>query len=161
MKRFRFLRALIGVGTTWGVAWAAAMAVLAVALWLTLLRHYATLTHLSLPTFVIREAIYGFGLGATAGMVFSCVLAVLEKRRTFGTLSMWRVASWGGFAGVVLLTLVMALRSSSLTPAPIVELAIVTVVVGGLGAVSAVATLSAARRGRLQSGEDAARLTAT
>ena len=161
MKRFRFLRALVGVGTTWGVAWAAVMAVLGVALWLTLLRHSATLTHLSLLTFVIRQAIYGFGLGATAGLVFSGVLAILEKRRTFGALSMWRVAIWGGFASVLLLTLGMALRSSTLRPAPIVELAILTVVVGGLGAGSAAATLSAARRGRLQSGEDAARLPAT
>ncbi len=159
MKRFRFLRALIGVATTWGAAWAAVMALLAAVSWLTFLRHIMALTHRSLPAYVLGGAIEGFCLGATAGMAFSCVLAVLEKRRTFGTLSMWRVASWGGFAGVVLLILLLAVRPTS-QPLAIVEIAMATVVVGGLGAISAVATLSAARRGRLQSGEEPARLPA-
>lgn len=161
MKRSRFLRAVIGVGTAWGVAWASAMAILAVVSWLTFLRRFATLSHLSLPTFVIQQTLYGFCLGATAGVVFAFVLAALESRRTLEALAAWRVALWGGFASVVLLVIASAVRSSSDASASTLEIAVGTVLVAGLGASSAVATLRAARRGRLSEAAQMAQLSAT
>ncbi len=160
MKRLRFLRALIAVGTAWGIAWAAITALFAGVLWLTVLRRYAALTQLSLSDFMIGRAILGFGMGATAGVAFACALALLERRRTVGMLRMWRVASWGGLTCMALVMIAVGLLPARLAPPAIADFAMLTAVVGCLGAGSAAATLSTARHAPLKSDEEPTRLVA-
>jgi len=86
----RRVRGAIGMGLAWGVAWGGAGFVLAV----------ATRFRADAPF----PLIFGV-LGFIAGVIFSAVLALTERRRTLDQLSLPRFAGWGATGGVVLAAL--------------------------------------------------------
>lgn len=88
MQRWlRRVRGAIGVGITWGAAWAVAGFVLAVA------------THFEADA--PFPLIFGV-LGFVAGVMFSAVLALTQGRRRFDQMSLPRFAGWGAIGGLLL-----------------------------------------------------------
>jgi hypothetical protein len=92
MKRWlRRLRAAIGIGLTWAAAWFGAGLVL-------LLIVGVGAADVPFPLF--------FGLlGFLAGVTFSGVLGVVERRRTLDQMSLPRFAAWGAVGGLLLAVL--------------------------------------------------------
>jgi hypothetical protein len=86
-KWLRRIRGAIGMGFTWGAAWACAGFVLAV----------ITRFQADAPF----PLIFGV-LGFMAGVTFSAVLALNEGRRKFDQMSVPRFASWGAVGGLLL-----------------------------------------------------------
>ena len=86
-KWLRRIRGAIGMGITWGVAWAGAGTVLAV---VTRFRADAPF-----------PLVFGV-LGFIAGVIFSAVLALTERGRTLDQMSLPRFAGWGAMGGVLL-----------------------------------------------------------
>lgn len=86
-KWLRRLRGAIGMGFTWGAAWAVAGFVLAV---VTRFRADAPF-----------PLIFGV-LGFAAGVIFSVVLALAGSRRRFEQMSLSRFAGWGAAGGLLL-----------------------------------------------------------
>ena len=83
----RRIRGAIGMGLTWGAAWAAAGTVLAV----------VTRFKADAP-FPLIFAVLGF----IAGVIFSAILALTESRRGFDQMSLPRFAVWGATGGLLL-----------------------------------------------------------
>jgi hypothetical protein len=86
-KLLRRIRGAIGMGFTWGAAWAGAGFVLAV---VTRFRADAPF-----------PLIFGV-LGFLAGVTFSLLLALTAGRRRLDQLSLPRFAGWGALGGVLL-----------------------------------------------------------
>jgi hypothetical protein len=80
------IRGAIGMGVTWAVAWSVAGAV---PRWV-----FGVVTDAPLP---IVFGVFGF----VAGVVFSAVLALTERRRRFDQLSLPRFAGWGALGGLL------------------------------------------------------------
>jgi hypothetical protein len=87
-KWVRRVRGAIGMGVTWAAAWSAAGAV---PRWV-----FGVETDAPLPL------IFGV-FGLVAGVVFSGVLALTERRRAFNQMSLSRFAAWGA-AGSLLIS---------------------------------------------------------
>lgn len=84
----RRVRGAIGMGITWGVAWLAAGLVL-------LLIVGPNAADVPFPLF--------FGLlGFLGGLLFSGVLGLVERRRSFEEMSLPRFAGWGAAGGFLL-----------------------------------------------------------
>jgi hypothetical protein len=83
----RRIRGAIGMGVTWAAAWGAAGLV---PRWV-----FGVDTDAPLPL------VFGV-LGFTAGVVFSAVLALTERRRSFDQMSLPRFAAWGAIGGLLL-----------------------------------------------------------
>ena len=84
----RRIRGAIGMGLTWGVAWLAAGLVL-------LLIVGPNAADVPFPLF--------FGLlGFLGGILFSGVLGLVERRRSFEQMSLPRFAGWGAVGGILL-----------------------------------------------------------
>ena len=126
-KWLRRTRGAIGMGVTWGAAWAGAGFVLAV----------ATGFKADAPF----PLIFGV-LGFIAGVTFSAFLMLTEGRRRFEEMSLPRFAAWGAAGGVVL-SAVFA-RAASLRWGDVLAI-ILTFALGS--AVCASASLAVARRG--------------
>lgn len=90
------IRGAIGMGVTWGAAWAVAGLVLAA----------ATRFQADAPF----PLIFGV-LGFVAGIIFSTLLALTEGCRRFDQMSLPRIAGWGA-AGGILLSAVFAKAAS-------------------------------------------------
>ena len=86
-KWLRRIRGAIGMGFTWGAAWAGAGFVLAV----------ITRFQADAPF----PLIFGV-LGFFAGITFSAFLALTEGRRRFDQMSLPRFAAWGAVGGLLL-----------------------------------------------------------
>lgn len=86
-KWLRRIRGAIGMGFTWGAAWAGAGVVLAV----------ITRFQADAPF----PLIFGV-LGFFAGITFSAFLALTEGRRRFDQMSLPRFAAWGAVGGLLL-----------------------------------------------------------
>jgi hypothetical protein len=86
----RRIRGAIGMGVTWGAAWSFAGAILR---WV-----FGVNTDAPFPL------IFGV-LGFIAGVTFSGVLALAERRRTFAQMSLPRFAAWGAVGGLLLAAL--------------------------------------------------------
>lgn len=86
-KWMRRIRGAIGMGVTWALAWfGAGMALLVVVG----------------PDAADVPFPLGFGLlGFLAGSLFSGVLAIVERRRSFDELSLPRFAGWGAVGGLL------------------------------------------------------------
>lgn len=84
LRRFR---GALGMGFTWGAAWAAVGIVLAA----------ATRFEADAPFPLIFGA-----LGFVAGVTFSAFLALIEGRRSFDRMSIPRFAAWGAVGGLLL-----------------------------------------------------------
>jgi len=85
-KWLRRIRGAIGMGVTWGAAWAGAGMVLAV----------VTGFKADAPF----PLVFGV-LGFFAGVTFSAFLALTEGRRRFDQMSLPRFAAWGAIGGLV------------------------------------------------------------
>jgi hypothetical protein len=83
------------------------------------------------------------GIGAFCGFAFGLVLAAMERRRSFDSLSLPRVALWGLAGGLVIPGVSFA---SNLGWVTLADMAPALLVFGVLGAVSSVGTLIVARR---------------
>ena len=145
MRRWlRRIRGAIGIGITWAAAW---FVVGTVPRWV-----FGVQTDAPLPL------IFGV-FGLIAGVTFSTVLALTERRRSFDQMSLPRVAGWGAMGGL-LLTAIFA-RASSLGWGDILALAPTLAVAS---AVCASGSLALARRGarrELPDGRDQASQLAT
>lgn len=99
MGRFlRRLRGIFGLGLTWSIVWALAGAATGAFETLVLDRAPPGLGPRIILASTISWASYGFVLGC----LFAIVLAIAERRRTLEQLATWRLAVWGGLAGIVL-----------------------------------------------------------
>ena len=87
-KWLRRIRAAIGIGLTWAIAWFGAGMVL-------LLVVGVGAADVPFPL------LFGL-LGFIAGVAFSGVLAIVEGRRRFDQMSLPRFAGWGAVAGLLL-----------------------------------------------------------
>jgi hypothetical protein len=125
-KWLKRVRAAVGIGLTWAVAWfAAGMALLLVVGF--------GAADVPFPLF--------FGLlGFLAGATFSGLLGIFARRRRFDQLSLPRFAGWGALGGVLLAGVV------NLVAGPGGELLVVIPVFALAGAISAAGTLALARR---------------
>jgi hypothetical protein len=83
----RRVRGAIGMGLTWGAAWSFAGGI---PRWV-----------LGINTDAPFPIIFGV-LGFIAGVTFSGVLALAERRRTFEQMSLPRFAGWGAVGGLLL-----------------------------------------------------------
>jgi hypothetical protein len=52
---------------------------------------------------LVGVAFNGAVLGLVAGGSFAAILSIVERRRTLGQLSLWRIGLWGGIGGIALL----------------------------------------------------------
>jgi hypothetical protein len=130
-KWLRRIRAAMGMGLTWAVAWfGAGMALLLVVGF--------GAADVPFPLF--------FGLlGFLAGATFSGVLTIVERRRRFDQMSLPRFAGWGAVGGLLLSGLFVvaaALGGESLWG----ELLVLGPVFSLAGAASAAGSLALARR---------------
>ena len=123
----RRVRAAIGVGVVWGLAW------LGAGLVLLLIVGFGA-ADVPFPLF------FGF-LGFLAGAMFSGILGILGRRRRFGEMSLPRFAGWGAIGGLLLSAIV------NLVAGPGGDMLVVAPVFAAAGAISAMGTLALARRG--------------
>jgi len=142
MGLVRRLRAALGMGVVWGVAWIP----------LTL----ASVVILSLragqwPSWrlLAETTVAGALAGAASGLIFGGLLAVAERRRTVASLSSARFALWGALAAVAPPALFL-LGAMARVRAPWVDvvpmLGRILGLTGVLGAVCAGGVLYVARR---------------
>jgi hypothetical protein len=110
MDGSRRLRGLIGTAATWAVVWSAVGVIPSVAIqafWFG--RHGDA----PLSAAAILPMI-GWGLaiwavwGALSGLVFGTVVAIRERHRTAGDLTVRRIGTWGLIAGLTIPALVLA-----------------------------------------------------
>ena len=147
MKRWLVLiRGSVGMGLAWAAAWACVGVIVGSLEWLD-------------PggPGLLAELIEGVGgvlvPGFMFGSIFSVVLATAERRRTFEEMSLPRFAAWGGVAGAILSLILGGVGNHSSVWDDVAN----AVVLGAMGAGSAVATLALARRANslVRSGESA------
>jgi len=145
---FRKIRGALGVGTTWGVMWAAIGAVIGLIIeW----------TNPSMFYFVnpVVEWAIGMGMyGAVSGFGFAGLLSLREGRKMLSDLSLKRVALWGvlGSAAVPLVFSWMGMFAAGTTVLDIVAAMGVTSLLGGIFAPGSVAI---AKRAELQARREA------
>ncbi|HWA40223.1 MAG TPA: hypothetical protein VG712_01345, partial [Gemmatimonadales bacterium] len=120
----RRIRAAVVIGALWAGVWFAVGMVLLLIVGLGA-------ADVPFPLF------FGF-LGFLAGAIFSGALGLIERRRSFGQLSLPRIAGWGGLGGILLAGLV------ALIAGPGAELLVVVPVFALAGAGSAAGTLALA-----------------
>jgi hypothetical protein len=137
----RRVRGALGMGLTWALAWFGAGMVL-------LLIVGPEAADVPFPL--------GFGmLGFFAGVGFSGVLGIVERRRTFDRMSLPRFAGWGALGGILLAVVFVPVAGLGLEALPVLG-----TVFGLAGAACASGTLALARRaedrGALDAGADAA-----
>lgn len=128
MKRWmRKVRGAIGMGLTWATAWFTAGMVL-------LLIVGPDAADVPFPLF--------FGLlGFLAGVTFSAILGIAERRRRFDQMSIPRFATWGAVGG-----LLFAAAFASAASLGLGTLAVLAPVFAASGAACAGGTLALARR---------------
>ena len=125
-KWLRRIRAAIGIGMTWAVAWFGAGMVL-----LFVVGFGAA--DVPFPLF--------FGLlGFLAGATFSGLLGVFARRKRFDQMSLPRFAVWGALGGVLLSGILV------LATGAVADFVVLGPVFAVAGAISATGTLALARR---------------
>jgi hypothetical protein len=135
---FRRLRGTLGLASLWAAVWLPTGVLLSLVLgW--------TGHSLRLPSWYLGAWTV---LGASSGAVFAMLLALFERRRSLQDLSVRRLSIWGAAAGAALpiagsLLLVAFVSGLSLSS----DAPVVFAVLALLGASSAWATLTIARRG--------------
>ena len=137
----RRVRAIFGIATTWGTAFAAlatTMAVGAIAL------DYFP-SHIATPGIVLAIGIRGFITGAISGTIFATVFARAERRQTLATLSTRRVALWG-FIGGAAVPAAFAVGFSIAGFLPVSVAAVSCLAYGAIGSALSAAMVTIARR---------------
>jgi hypothetical protein len=125
-KWLKRIRAAIGMGVVWGVAWLGAGLVM-------LLIVGPGAADVPFPLF------FGF-LGFLAGATFSGILGLVGRRRRFEEMSLAGFAGWGALGGLLLSGIV------NLIAGPGGDMLVVAPVFAIAGAISAMGTLMLARR---------------
>ena len=126
----RKIRAAIGVGVAWGAAWFGAGMVL-------LLIVGPDAADVPFPLF--------FGLlGFLAGITFSGILGMVERRRRFDEMSLRRFAGWGAAGGLLLSGFVVI--TVALLGDATLDMLVLGPVFALAGAASAAGSLALARR---------------
>ena len=152
--------AIARLAVVWGIAWSAMVALMGAGLWLSGFSRVAAATHQSFLWFALMMVVQGFAMGAIAGVAFALMLAATERRRTVGSLKMWRVASWGALGGIVLAGAMIAFLPTGQGLPSILDLLSYSAVLGGLGAGSAATSLRIARRVPIQAKVEVVQLAA-
>lgn len=133
MKIWRRLRAAVGMGLAWGLAWLGAGLVLLVIVG---------------PGAADVPFPVGFGaLGFLAGALFSLVLSVGEAGRRFEDMSVRRFAGWGAVGGVLFSVLFVAVTSLVGAASLVDDLVYLGPLFAAAGATSAGGALAIARAG--------------
>jgi hypothetical protein len=141
MGILRRLRGILGIATTWGVAFS----VIATTLLIGGLTIGLFPGSVFGPRQIVSVAIQNFFMGGLAGTLFSLFFAGGERRQTLETLSMARVALWG-FLGVGVPTAALVLGASILYHIPLLVAPLGITMAGALGSAMSVATIKLARR---------------
>lgn len=141
MGFLRRLRGLLGIATTWGVAFSIVMTTLLVGRWAVGTPHGV---HFGARQLVIA-AIELFLMGGLAGTLFSLFFARGERRQTLETLSMSRVALWG-FLGVGLPTAALTVGATLAYGRGLLVAPLSIALAGAMGSAMSVATIKLARR---------------
>ena len=131
-KWLKRLRGLVGIGLTWAAAWGGVGAILGLLGFLS-----GAFTALNIFGSVILFVILGF----PAGVTFSLVLGIAERRRTFDEMSLPRFAGWGALGGL-LLSVLFFLGGGGVSLDSLGTYSVITL----LGAGSAAGSLALARR---------------
>ena len=137
MRWLRRIRAAVGMGVVWALAWAVVAVLVGVAVD---------------PDGSMDEMWHMVGAlpGFLGGVTFSAVLGTVARRRRFEELSVRRFAAWGGAAGLLVGILPFTIgTSTSAVPLPLLA----GTVVGSitlLAAASAAGSLALARRSAQQ-----------
>ena len=144
------VRGALGMGVTWGAAWAFVGILIGVSLLLGIpMEWFIEVFDAPLPALAVP--------GFVCGAAFSVVLGVAGRRRRFDELSLPRFTAWGAAGGLLvsLLPLSALLEGAAFTVA---EIGIVVGTLTLLSAGSAAGTLAVARwsedQALLESGED-------
>jgi hypothetical protein len=145
----RRIRGAIGMGLTWAVAWGAAGSLVTLGFLL------ATGSRPDAP-FPLMFGAFGF----VAGVIFSTVLGVAERRRPFEQMSLTRFAAWGAAAGFSLSAAFVSAIALAGDPAFIRNLVVVGPAFAVAAAASAAGSLALARRARLPAGDHERQLNA-
>jgi hypothetical protein len=89
------IRGAVGIGLTWAVGWAPLGAI---AGWVT-----ASIFNFHPADEVMANFAIAFSvLGLAGGAIFSTVLGIAERRRSFAKLSLARFTAWGAVGGLIL-----------------------------------------------------------
>jgi hypothetical protein len=141
MGFLRRLRGLLGIATTWGIAFSAMMTTLVVVRWAS--------GRFPSSGFGLRQimiaAVEFFLMGGLAGTLFSLFFARGERRQTLETLSMARVALWG-FLGVGVPAAALTLGAAFVYGRALLLAPVSIALAGAMGSAMSVATIKLARR---------------
>jgi len=129
-KGMRRVRAAVGMGLTWAVAWFAVGIALVLA--------FPGAADVPFP-------ILWAGLAFVGGVVFSTVLGLGEGRRRFDQMSLPRFATWGGVGGLILSLIFVFVVALAGETTPLRHLGLLAPVFALAGAVSAGGSLALAR----------------
>ena len=138
-KFLRRIRGAIGMGITWGAAWAIA--------------GMAPRWMFGIETDVPFPIVFG-ALGFTAGVIFAAVLALTEGHRTLEEMSLPRFAGWGALGGFLLSALFA--RGASLSLGDVLVVAPTFVLACAASASGSLALARRAERRELSSGGSSA-----
>ncbi|MFN0181273.1 MAG: hypothetical protein ACKVZ0_20900 [Gemmatimonadales bacterium] len=128
----RRIRAAVGIGLAWGLAWFGA------GLLLLLIVGFGA-ADVPFPLF--------FGLlGFLAGVTFAGVLGMVEGRRRFDQMSLPRFAGWGAVGGALLSVLFVSVVALAGDPALLEDLVFLGPIFAAAGAGSAAGSLALARK---------------
>ena len=141
MGFLRRLRGLLGIATTWGVAFSMIMTTLLVGRWAFGAFPRGVLG----PRQIVVAAVEFFLMGGLAGTLFSLFFASGERRKTLDTLSMARVALWG-FLGVGVPAAALTLGAAFLYSRALFFAPFAIAAAGALGSAMSVATIKLAQR---------------
>ncbi len=151
-KLFRTLRGLTGVGLTWGAFWGVVGAGIGAAI--GFLSPDAWIWGNPIAEWAMGIGAYGF----VSGVGFGGLISLGEGARTLRELSLKRVALWGAL-GSVAVPLVFGALGMFGAGTTLLDIMGAMLVTGGLGALSAPASVAAAQRAELGPGEEAGLLS--
>lgn len=136
-KWLKRIRGALGTGFTWAAAWSVVGTTMWWAVSLLFLGGPAVGPVVATMTFLATFGVVGF----IAGGIFSVVLGISERRRTFDEMSLPRFAAWGGLGGLLLSAFVFVAESGQMAVPEFMILAVLPL----LGAASAAGSLALAR----------------
>ncbi len=142
-KWLRRIRGVVGTALTWAAGWAG------FAFILSLTGYFGALG--TVQVYAAVAALWAV-VGFVGGAIFSVVLGIAERRRSFDEMSLPRFAVWGAVGGLLL---AIPWLTGAGPPPALSEILGTGVVMGLLGAGSAAGSLALARRADplLESGE--------
>lgn len=129
----RRIRGAIGLGLAWGIAWFGAGLVLALM--------FPGAADVPFPI------LWGF-FGFVGGVIFSAVLGIVERRRSFDQMSLARFAGWGGIGGFLLCGAFVSIVAMFGETMPLEHFGLLGPVFTVAGAGSASGSLALARRAK-------------